>query len=157
MYTPPCTHRVHTARCSSMPVGDPRAVGLGGFQISLSQLEYRSVTARLDVPLGKTTCVWQAKSIKRSRFQFYSSSQKGHLPQSSSFSGPPYLGCVEVLRVLARTCFAAGTSFFGKCFFRQTAAFFHTELPFSYITYLKNTLKHALAVKCLFEPSSPWV
>jgi len=97
-------------------VWEGRAVGLGGIQIGLFRLEYRNVTGRLDRRRGLTTCVWQAKRLKRRISQFYSASIKGHLPQCSGFSVRPDPVYSERFTSVSQNGFRPHENVFRKCF-----------------------------------------
>ena len=92
-----CTHLGTTVRQAACALLDLRAVGLGGFWNTFFLARNRNVTARLDLPPGKTTCVCQAKSLFCARSQFYSGTVKELLPQMSSFS--------DILSKLFNQCF----------------------------------------------------
>ena len=94
-YTPSVHHRVehsamyvhgsHRAQCTF-------TVSSGRIRWYLDRsfpAENVKVRLRLDRQGAKSTCVCQAKLLKRIKTEFYSSRQKGHLPQMGSFSGPP--------------------------------------------------------------------
>ena len=80
-------HVYHCSTCAmctfSGPSGRTRC-----FQNRLFQARNVSGSSRLDRQRDKTTCVWQAKSLKQPRTEFYSGSLKRELPEMSSFSGP---------------------------------------------------------------------
>ena len=81
-------HVPHRSTCSMYTLGR-RAVGLGGFRNQFLRVKTCASSSRLDRRGSKTTCVWQAKQLKRLTSQFYSARLKCQLPEISSFSGPP--------------------------------------------------------------------
>jgi len=139
-----CHHGYHVrhARCV---IKHDRAVGLGAFRIVFIRVAPRNVTARLDRRLAQTTCVCQAKSIKRIKRQFYSGTSKRVLPQRSSFSGPRNLPCVERFTSVSQNVFSRGHLLFRKMFFSGKAVKKKVKTPFSYKHNLSNTLKHAFS------------
>ena len=126
------------------------------YQDGYSLLEHRNVTARLHRRRPGTTCVCQAKCLKRSETQFYSARVKGHLPQRSSSSGPEHKvfnQCFLSVSAIEKT---HSSTFLPGMFFRQNSENFHTLLPFSYILFCLKTLKHAFRETVKFRPVYSW-
>jgi len=87
----PCTSRSRTpmhhgpARCV---IWRPRAVGLGAFRITFSQVKTAPDTSRLHSARAETTSVCQAKQQFCFRSKKYSARSKGLLPEINSLFGP---------------------------------------------------------------------
>ena len=99
----PVLAAVHAARCTL-------GTQSGRIRWYLERLfsgRNRNVTARLDRRAAQSTCVCQAKSLKRPRIKKYSGRAKRHLPHPSSFSGPGYPGLTERFTSVSQNGFRA--------------------------------------------------
>jgi len=116
----------------------------------------RNVTASLHRRRLRSTCVCQAKRVKRQETQFYSGRPKHELPQMSSFSGPARKVFNEGFTSVSQSKKSVVSAFSQEMFFRQSVILFHTLSPFSYMFYFQERLSTSSAERCYFRPVYSW-